>query len=109
VRELQNVIERSVIMSVGEPVIEVSELIITSKSSQAHAVAPPYPEILPGNGKLPTVDELERRLIACTLIQTANNKTKAAKNLGISLRTLRNKLRTFRDAGLDTELPETWL
>jgi len=38
-------------------------------------------------------DEMERRLIGSMLLQTAHNKTRAAEKLGISLRTLRNKLR----------------
>jgi DNA-binding protein Fis len=41
------------------------------------------------------------------LIQTNNNKTRAADNLAISLRTLRNKLRAYRAAGFDTTKPES--
>jgi two-component system response regulator FlrC len=43
-----------------------------------------------------SVDEMERRLIMTTLEQTNGNRTHAAKLLGISLRTLRNKLREYR-------------
>ena len=43
-----------------------------------------------------TVDEAERQLIAITLAHTGGNKTKAASLLGISLKTLHNKL--ARDA-----------
>jgi DNA-binding NtrC family response regulator len=58
---------------------------------------------------LPTVDEMERRLIGCMLLQTSQNKTRAAEKLGISLRTLRNKLREYRAAGFDTTKPELWV
>ena len=58
---------------------------------------------------LPTVDEMERRLIGSMLLQTAHNKTRAAEKLGISLRTLRNKLREYRSAGYDTSKPELWV
>ena len=58
---------------------------------------------------MPTVEEMERRLIGCMLLKTENNKTRAAEKLGISLRTLRNKLRSYRAAGLDTSRPETWV
>jgi two-component system response regulator FlrC len=43
-----------------------------------------------------SVDEMERKLIMTTLEQTNGNRTHAAKLLGISLRTLRNKLRDYR-------------
>jgi DNA-binding NtrC family response regulator len=48
-----------------------------------------------------TVDDVERRLILLTLDHTANNKTRAAELLGISLKTLHNKLNRFKldDAG----------
>ena len=44
-----------------------------------------------------TVDEAERRLIVLTLDHTRNNKTRAAEILGISLKTLHNKLNRMRD------------
>jgi transposase len=47
-----------------------------------------------------TVDEVERRLIVLTLEKTAGNKTKAAKLLGVSLKTLHNKLRRYREEGI---------
>ena len=46
-----------------------------------------------------TVREMERRLIAETLAYTNQNRTRAAKILGISIRTLRNKLAEYRRAG----------
>ena len=44
-----------------------------------------------------TVDEAERRLILLTLDHTRNNKTRAAEILGISLKTLHNKLNRMKD------------
>jgi len=46
-----------------------------------------------------TVAEVERRLILDTLQQTNNNRTRAARQLGISIRTLRNKLAEYRAGG----------
>ena len=43
-----------------------------------------------------SVSDMERKLITTTLEQTNGNRTHAAKLLGISLRTLRNKLREYR-------------
>jgi DNA-binding NtrC family response regulator len=45
-----------------------------------------------------TVDEAERRLIMRTLAHTGNNKTRAAEILGISLKTLHNKLNRYNRA-----------
>jgi DNA-binding NtrC family response regulator len=44
-----------------------------------------------------TLDEAERQLILRTLIKTNNNKTRAAEMLKVSLKTLHNKLKTYRD------------
>ena len=46
-----------------------------------------------------TVDEAERRLILLTLEHTRNNKTRAAEILGISLKTLHNKLNRMKNEG----------
>jgi two-component system response regulator FlrC len=46
-----------------------------------------------------TVQEVERRLILETLRATEDNRTQAAKTLGISIRTLRNKLHEYREQG----------
>ena len=43
-----------------------------------------------------TVDEAERRLIIATLEASGNNKTRAAEMLGISLKTLHNKLNRMK-------------
>ncbi len=46
-----------------------------------------------------TVDEAERQLILKTLVSTLNNKTRAAEILGISTKTLQNKLKEYTAAG----------
>jgi DNA-binding NtrC family response regulator len=47
-----------------------------------------------------TVDEAERQLILKTLVATNNNKTKAAEILGISSKTLQNKLKEYSNAAV---------
>jgi DNA-binding NtrC family response regulator len=98
VRELQNTLERAVIMSNNDAPVEVPEFALPEKAAFGSMNVA---------DKLPTVDEMERRLIGHMLIQTNNNKTRAADNLAISLRTLRNKLRAYRAAGFDTTKPES--
>ena len=85
VRELRNVIERATILAEGE-FIEV-----------AHLPALGPTPVVPGGGGMTlepgiTVEEAERRLIVLTLEHTRDNKTRAAEILGISLKTLHNKL-----------------
>ena len=90
VRELRNVIERATILASG-PFIEPRHLppaLADEPASQhQHVVALP-----PGT----TVEEAERRLIMMTLDHTRDNKTRAAEILGISLKTLHNKLNRLR-------------
>ena len=51
------------------------------------------------DGNVFRLDELEKQAIRAALRQTAGNRTQAATALGISIRTLRNKLQEYRDAG----------
>jgi DNA-binding NtrC family response regulator len=91
VRELRNVIERAVIISAGE-FLESKHL----PPLVAHAADTPAP--LPGMALTAgiTVEEAENRLIMLTLEHTHDNKTRAAEILGISLKTLHNKLNKLR-------------
>jgi len=57
------------------------------------------------DGTVLTIAELEKQAIGNALFQTAGNRTKAADLLGISIRTLRNKLQEYRDAGSPLEVP----
>ena len=52
-----------------------------------------------------TVAEVERDLILGTLSHCLGNRTHAANILGISIRTLRNKLQQYRQEGLNVPLP----
>ena len=93
IRELRNVIERATILAEGE-FIERKHL---PPPVAAGSGAPPKALTLaPGT----TVEEAERRLIMLTLEYTGNNKTRAAEILGISLKTLHNKLNRFREEKL---------
>ena len=51
--------------------------------------------------------DVERDLILATLQQTEGNRTHAAQILGISIRTMRNKLREYADQGMDVPLSAT--
>jgi len=84
VRELENTIQRAVALSAGSD-IEAGDICLP-------CVPPPVGRNLAGGT---TVREMERQLIQKTLQDTGGNRTRAARLLGISLRTLRNKLNEF--------------
>ena len=90
VRELRNVIERATILC-GGSFIEPKHLppVLAEEPPPAHQ---PQLALAPGT----TVEEAERRLILMTLEHTRDNKTRAAEILGISLKTLHNKLNKLR-------------
>jgi DNA-binding NtrC family response regulator len=89
VREVRNIIERAVILANGD-FIEPKHLppLVTDSPD----VVKPTVALEPGT----TVEEAERRLILMTLEHTRDNKTRAAEILGISLKTLHNKLNRLR-------------
>jgi DNA-binding NtrC family response regulator len=94
VRELRNVIERAVIICSGEQIerhhfapypIEQRERLRQEDTISFPVGAP--------------LEEVERLMILRTLAKTNNNKTRAAELLGISLKTLHNKLNLYRERG----------
>ncbi|MDH5563955.1 MAG: sigma-54 dependent transcriptional regulator [Nitrospirota bacterium] len=86
VRELENVIERGVLFAENGPLqvehFQFDEPTLGSGTTQAPSG---------------TIWEMERDLILRTLGQHNGNRTHAARTLGISIRTLRNKLREYRE------------
>jgi DNA-binding NtrC family response regulator len=92
-RELRNVIERSVIVAKGGR-IRKEDLPASVLSHKPRTAAEPGSGFPVGT----TVDEAEKNLILKTLDATGQNKTRAAEILGISLKTLHNKLKKYRKA-----------
>jgi DNA-binding NtrC family response regulator len=91
VRELENTIQRAVALC-GGPVIEVSDLIVSDSAAPLdHQDDSTALRLAVGT----TVRDMEKELIRKTLQDTEGNRTRAARILGISLRTLRNKLNEF--------------
>ena len=90
VRELRNVMERATIVAKG-PVIEVADL--PALNSPTPAAPNAHVGLAPGT----TVDQAEQQLIEVTLQHTGGNKTRAAEMLGISLKTLHNKLNRMKE------------
>lgn len=99
IRELRNVIERATILAGGE-FIEAKHLPPALVAREDATL--PILTIAAGT----TVDEAERRLITLTLEHCRNNKTRAAGVLGISLKTLHNKLNKMKAPAAAHERPE---
>jgi DNA-binding NtrC family response regulator len=95
VRELRNVIERAVIICPGEAV-ERHHLAPAFIDQRVRARGTDTVSFAVGT----PIDEVERVMILRTLQKTDNNKTRAAELLQISLKTLHNKLRLYREHGL---------
>jgi DNA-binding NtrC family response regulator len=111
VRELENTIHRAVLLAVG-PEIDADAIMTpegqamgsaaaSDPAAQAAQIAEAVTRGLVGR----TVADVERDLILDTLDHCLGNRTHAAKILGISIRTLRNKLNEYSDAGIAVPEP----
>jgi two-component system response regulator FlrC len=126
VRELENTMHRAVLLASGDE-IDVDSIMLTGESQTEESAAPaasplpplgeatasaaappprmsnPMPAEDTGDGAPMvgrTVADVERQLIINTLEHCLGNRTHAATILGISIRTLRNKLKAYSEAGL---------
>ena len=100
VRELENEVQRAVIQAEGEKFITPELLSVRVRTSDVHATEQP-PELSPsdddeddGSGTLrEMMDRVEKRILARTLAAHGNNKTSAARALGITREGLHKKLK----------------
>ncbi|WP_411288949.1 sigma-54 interaction domain-containing protein, partial [Phenylobacterium sp.] len=113
VRELENAMHRAVLLSVGP---EIEELAIRLPDGQPLAAADPHlraaqaasfaAESATRGFVGQTVAAMEQQLIIDTLEHCLGNRTHAANILGISIRTLRNKLKEYTEAGVAVPAPQ---
>ncbi len=122
IRELENTMHRAILMSMEDEIeadaIHLQESNFNSGSNDV--TAPVHaPTLTPTDTSISenvienvsgvenligkTISEVERDMIINTLEHTLGNRTHAAKILGISIRTLRNKLNQYSDDGVDIE------
>jgi len=108
IREMENLVERAVLLSLTD---ELEPWYFWDEETDGAGldIAPAYPaeaETFPplpaeeGNGALTSLRDVERQMIMQALQKTDDNRTHAARMLGISVRTLRNKLHEYRSQGL---------
>ncbi len=93
VRELQNSMERAVLLCRGDTV-RTENLILDEAETPIESDSFP----------VTTIEEMERKLIVKTLSEKGGNRTHAAKALGISIRTLRNKLKEYKEKDMAVNL-----
>jgi two-component system response regulator FlrC len=115
VRELENTMHRAVLLT-QDDVIEPTNILLTGQSLAPEGDCPGAPDATGMANDFPlaadsgtfvrrTVAVMERDLIIDTLQHCFGNRTHAANILGISIRTLRNKLKLYSLAGAAIPLP----
>jgi DNA-binding NtrC family response regulator len=101
VRELENIIHRTVLMSSDRIISPETVFPDYENPAQAHSINNLLSKM---NNELGfvgrTVQDVEKELIIDTLSHCLGNRTHAANILGISIRTLRNKLKQYSEGGL---------
>jgi len=113
VRELENAMHRAVLLSSGP---EIDEAAIRLPDGQPLAAVDAYARTAQAASIAAetatrgyvgqTVAEMEQQLILDTLSHCLGNRTHAANILGISIRTLRNKLKEYADTGVAVPPPQ---
>ncbi|NDV20408.1 AAA domain-containing protein [Pseudodesulfovibrio sp. JC047] len=111
VRELQNLMERAVLLA-GQGPIQTKHFLMGDEQwmpddlseidAGQQAVSESAPPSTPDEAlSVMPIHEMEKRLILKSLEETTGNRTRAAELLGISVRTLRNKLNEYKKQGVD--------
>ncbi len=118
VRELRNLVERGVLLSSGKKITleDIQAIEDSTWEKNSHSGQLFGQEQHPGNDNHPwsgtraaqiaethetfNLNEMEKQMVQKALSRTGGNRTHAAKLLGISVRTLRNKLAEYRKTGL---------
>lgn len=112
VRELENTLHRAVLLAtgtmIGSEAIVLPDGMGLNEAARANSPAQQLAETAEAMSRAlvgRTVADVERELILDTLDHTWGNRTHAANILGISIRTLRNKLNQYSDEGMNIPDP----
>jgi DNA-binding NtrC family response regulator len=100
VRELENTIQRAVVLMQGNTI--GADLVAGNPVSTSAAPSTNPFGFASSSSSLANrrIDDIEREAILATLTSTGNNKTEAARRLGVTARTLSNKMKLWRRLGL---------
>ena len=107
VRQLENLVQRGVLLSADREVIEPSDVLNDFFSDAELEPTDGLDPVQPSNGsggaggrRIETIEDMERHMIMQALEESDHNQQRAAERLGISARTIRNKLKKYREDGL---------
>jgi two-component system response regulator HydG len=93
VRELENTLERAVILLTGEHITEKQLPLAIVSQYAADPAQPRVPAPLPDGSR--SLEDIEKEAILATLAAVGHNKSEAARRLGITRKTLHNKLKGY--------------
>lgn len=96
VRELENMVQRGVLLSADRDVVEIGDVYDDFFSDAEGSGGREAGDV----SKHDTIEEMERHMIMEALEDSGQNQQQAADKLGISARTIRNKLKKYREDGL---------
>ncbi len=99
IRELRNSVERGVLLAEGETIKAEDVFEIGTELARENGQTKETPAHISGK-EVMRLSDMEREMVKRALEKTKGNRTHAAKLLGISVRTLRNKLAEYREMGL---------
>ncbi len=98
VRQLKHMLERAILFSGKDELITEKHFKFEEEGKRSKTeTEKSLPDVMP-------LAEMERKLIFAALKKTNNHKTKAAELLGITVRTLRNKLNEYKEQGIEEEI-----
>lgn len=96
VRQLENMVQRGVLLSAEREVIKSGD-VFNDFFTDAEPGEQPVAAAV--GARVQTIEEMERQMILQALEESDNNQQRAAEQLGISARTIRNKLKKYREEG----------
>jgi DNA-binding NtrC family response regulator len=110
VRQLENMVQRGVLLSAERDEIELSDVLNDFFSdAELELAGGGEGELMVSSGStssrsslggVATIEDMERHMIMQALEESGNNQQRAAERLGVSARTIRNKLKKYREEGL---------
>jgi len=103
IRELENAMHRAILISVEDEIEAEAIHISDTPATTVQVVSPQVQQQISTDGVI-TLADMERNMILDTVENCLGNRTHAAKILGISIRTLRNKLNQYANEGVN--IPE---